>query len=759
MSGFQGKYKFLFTIIYLLVGYLSFSQAIGNEFLSNRFTRPEKYVDVNSPFTLEGYTKIGESSALELWIDLKTTSLRVVDKRSGYIWGDVVTTHEAFSEMNDTWKAIAKSIVLIEYFDDRGISNVIGSADESVQKSYSRVNDGIDFKFNFKKVDISFLLSVRLSGDRIVFQLKNGTIKESGKYTLASVIFAPFLGSTVSNEIDGYVFVPDGPGALIRFSKPAHYLNWFEKRVYGKDYGIDNLASVNDLRSKRPNDFLREEPSILTPVFGIVHGVKRNAIFGVVTSGKEYSSIVAYPSGILSLYNWVSAKFIYRQKYLQPTSRSGAGIQVAQKDMNKFDAKLEVSFLAGNDADYVGMAKYYRDNYLKNILVKKIVGSNVPVAISLIASDIEKRVIGYRTMPITTFKQIEKIVSELKNSGIGNLKVIINGWQKGGIHGNKISKLSFEDSLGDIDDLINFVKNGKKNGYDVYLLDNVTKVTEKQINLKKEVGINLSQSVIYEDRDNRELWIYRSYYTNIVLASQYVSEKLTKLSEKGISNFALNEYGSKLYGDLKYGHEFFRSDALKLVERTLENISKKTDSLYLSNPNDYTWKYVDGILDIPMNCSQYLFETDTVPFLQIVLSGSIDYFAPYVNNSFFSRIDILKMIEYGALPSFLLTWVDNYLIKKTPLWDYPSTKYEDWKVKITEIYKEVSDALKNVRGSKIIDRFVVEPGIIVVSYNNGKSIVVNYTSKTYILNDQKIKPQSWIVTNSNSINVGVGQNE
>lgn len=757
MSEFQGKYKFLIITIYLLVSYLTFSQTIGNEFLSNRFTRPERYVDVSSPFTLEGYTKIGESSTLELWIDLKTTSLRVVDKRSRYIWGDVITTHEAYSEMNDTWKAIAKSIVLIEYFDDRGISNVIGSADETVEKSYTKVKDGIEFRFNFKKVDISFLLSVRVSEDRIVFQLKNGTIKESGNYTLASVIFAPFLGSTVSNEIDGYVFVPDGPGALIRFSKPAHYLNWFEKRVYGKDYGIDNLASVNDLRSKRPNDFLREEPSILTPVFGIVHGVKKNAIFGVVTSGKEYSSIITYPSGILSLYNWSSAKFIYRQKYLQPTSRSGAGIQVAQKDMNKFDAKLEVSFLTGSDADYVGMAKYYRDNYLKNILTKKIVGNDVPIAISLIGSDIEKRVIGYRTIPITTFKQMEKIVSELKSSGIGNLKVIINGWQKGGIHGNKISRFSFEDSLGDLDDLMNLLKNSKKDGYDVYLLDNVTKVTEKQINLKKEVGINLSQSVIYEDRDNRELWLYRSYYTNIVLASQYVFEKITKLTEKGIQNFALNEYGSKLYGDLKYGHEFFRSDALKLVEETLEGISKKVNSLYLSNPNDYTWKYVDGILDIPMNCSQYLFETDTVPFLQIVLSGSIDYFAPYVNNSFFSRIDILKMIEYGALPSFLLTWVDNYLIKKTPLWDYPSTKYEDWKVKIIETYKEVSDALKNVRGAKIVDRLVIEPGIVVVSYDNGKSIVVNYTSKTYVLNEQKIKPQSWTVTNSNSINLGVGR--
>lgn len=757
MSEFQGKYKFLIITIYLLVSYLTFSQTIGNEFLSNRFTRPERYVDVSSPFTLEGYTKIGESSTLELWIDLKTTSLRVVDKRSRYIWGDVITTHEAYSEMNDTWKAIAKSVVLIEYFDDRGISNVIGSADETVEKSYTKVKDGIEFRFNFKKVDISFLLSVRVSEDRIVFQLKNGTIKESGNYTLASVIFAPFLGSTVSNEIDGYVFVPDGPGALIRFSKPAHYLNWFEKRVYGKDYGIDNLASVNDLRSKRPNDFLREEPSILTPVFGIVHGVKKNAIFGVVTSGKEYSSIIAYPSGILSFYNWSSAKFLYRQKYLQPTSRSGAGIQVAQKDMNKFDAELEISFLTGSDADYVGMAKYYRDNYLKHILSKKIVGNDVPIAISLIGSDIEKRVIGYRTIPITTFKQMEKIVSELKSSGVGNLKVIISGWQKGGIHGNKISKFSFEDSLGDLDDLMNLLKNSKKDGYDVYLLDNVTKVTEKQINLKKEVGINLSQSVIYEDRDNRELWLYRSYYTNIVLASQYVFEKITKLTEKGIQNFALNEYGSKLYGDLKYGHEFFRSDALKLVEKTLEGIRKKVNSLYLSNPNDYIWKYVDGILDIPMNCSQYLFETDTVPFLQIVLSGSIDYFAPYVNNSFFSRIDILKMIEYGALPSFLLTWVDNYLIKKTPLWDYPSTKYGDWKIKIIETYKEVSDALKNVRGAKIVDRFVIEPGIVVVSYDNGKSIVVNYTPKTYVLNEQKIKPQSWIVTNLNSINLGVGR--
>ncbi|MCX7654276.1 MAG: DUF5696 domain-containing protein [Fervidobacterium sp.] len=757
MLGSQNRLTAVVFIIFFICSV--FSQGVGNEFLSNRYTRPEKYIQIKSQFTLDGYTSIAKSKDIELWADLKTSSLRIIDRRSGYIWGDVLVTDDAYNEMNDTWKSITKSIVLIEYFDERGISNVIGSADVSAEKSYKKVENGIDFRFSFKNIGISLVVSLRVDENKVIFQIKNKDIMESGKYSLASVIFVPFLGSTVADRIDGYIFVPDGPGALIRFSKPAHYLNWFEKRVYGKDYGIENLASVNDLRSRRPNDFLREEPSVLTPIFGIVHGVRQNAIFGVVTSGKEYSAIIAYPSGILSLYNWASAKFIYRQKYLQPTSRSGAGIQVAQKEMNKFDAELQISFLTGNDADYIGMAKYYRNNYLEDVLRGKVVDSDIPLAILFIGSDIKKEIVGYRTVRITTFKQIEEAIKDLKELGVRNLKVIIHGWQKGGVHGNKVSKLSFERSLGKISDIINLHKAGKKTGYDVYLMDNVTKVSEKQINLKNEVGINLSQSIIFEERDNKELWLYRSYYTNIKLANQYVTEKITKLTKMGFSNFALYDFGSKLYGDLKYGQEFTRSEALRLVKDTLAKISVMSNSIYLTNSNDYTWKYINGMLEMPMNCSQYLFETDTVPFLQIVLSGSMDYFAPFINNSFFSRNDVLKMIEYGALPSFILTAVDNYVIKDTPLWDYASTKFDDWKTKMVAVYNEVRSALKDVRGMRIVDRIVLEPGFVVVVYNNGYSILVNYTSRTYKLGHYKIKPQSWSVASLRDISgiIGVGE--
>ncbi len=755
MLGISDKIKTLILIL-MILPVIFLPQTVGNEFLSNRFTRPDKPVAVASKFTTEGYTKIAENNILELWINISTSSVRIVDKRNGYVWGDVLEDSEAFNEMNDVWKFIAKSLVMIEYFDERGISNVMGSADGQVDKRFSKIQNGFTYTFYFKPIGISLDVTVELKDEKVVFSLKKSSIKEKGSFTLASVMFAPFIGSVVSNEIEGYIFVPDGPGALIRFSKPAHYLNWFEKRTYGKDYGIENLTSVNDLRSRRPNYFLREEPNVLTPVFGISHGTKNNAIFGVVTSGKEYSAIVAYPSGILSNYNWATAKFIYRQKYLQPTSRSGAGIQVAQNKMNNFDARLELNFLVGYDADYVGMAKFYREKYLSNLLRKTTKTGNVPIAITIIASDIEKKVIGYGTIPITTAEDMKNIVSDFNKMGIKNVKVLIDGWQSGGVHGSKISKVSFEEKIGGERQLLDFLNYAKKLGYEVYFVDNVTKVSEKQINLKKEVGINLSQSVIYEERDNKDLWLYRSYYTNVKLASEYLEKKSSILTSKGITNIAIKEYANKLYGDLRYGSEFERWQALNLVKKTLENISSRMNSLYLYTPNDYTWKFADGFLETPMNNSQYLFETDTVPFLQIVLSGSIDYYTPYINNSFFSREDILKSIEYGALPSFILTWVDNYKIKKTPLWDYPSTKFADWKEKILEVYNEINDALKNVRGYKIVDRIVLEPGVVLVVYENKKAILVNYTNDIYKFDKKLVNPRSWICFKYNSANLVSG---
>ncbi|TYB89635.1 MAG: hypothetical protein FXF54_09495 [Kosmotoga sp.] len=757
------KNKIFLIVLFILIStYSIFGQNVGNIYKSNRFTKPETYEKIKTKFSIKNYVKVAENENIELLIDPETTSLRVMDKRTNYVWGDVLENENAYLKLNDSWKAISKSVLMIEYYNERGIMAVKGSAEKSTEKSFIEIPNGITFNINFKDIGISIDFSILLEDNALTFKLNSTDISEEKEFLLGSVVFAPFFGSTVEDEIDGYIFVPDGPGALIRFSSVAHYTNWFEKRVYGKDYSIENLTVPNDLRASRPNDFLREEPTVLMPVYGIVHGVKQNGMFGVVDSGEEYASIVAYPSGVLTDYNRAGVKFLYRQKYLQPTSRSGAGVQIVQKDKNNFNAELKLFFLVNNSADYIGMAKFYRTEFSEKLFGelednRDHENAHMQLALTIIASDIEKKLIGYNTKSITNVEEMESIIKALMENGVDNLKIFIEGWQEDGIHGNRISRLSFEDEIGGKIPLQNLAEGNTHNVYELCLVDNVTKVNARQININREVGINLSQSSIFEERDNQDLWLNRFYYTNIKLSSKYIKEKSKKLADLGFSYIAIKEYGSKLYGDMRFNNEFPRNEALLMVEETLNYVKEKGLNIYFFSPNSYAWKYSRGIIETPMNNSQYLFETDTVPFLQIVLSGKIEYYTPYINNSFFSKTNILKAIEYGAYPSFIITWVDNYVIKETPLWDYPSTKFEDWEQEILKIYQEMSEALNPVLDSKIIDRTVLEPGIVKVDYENGRSVMVNYTQNSFIYGDIFLQPLSYEGFKNKDLDFGDGE--
>ncbi|MDK2886549.1 MAG: hypothetical protein PWP54_1107 [Thermosipho sp. (in: thermotogales)] len=736
------KLKFIFLCL-ILISSLLFP--IGDDYLSNRFTKPDKDIQVVNDLTTEGFRLIKESKKLELWFDENTYSIRVKNKESGYIWGLVDSKN--LSGMNKIWKGIASSLLTIEYFDKNALSYLLSISDQNVKKEFSYIEDGFKVKILYENLGITLELYVYLKDDHLEFYVPFESITETGEFKLASIYIAPFLGAVREDKKYGYIFIPDGPGALIRFSKASQASNIFEKRIYGKDYSIENLREVSDLKSSRPNDFLREEPTIYMPVFGIVHGVNQNAIFGRVVSGSEYSSIVAYPSGVVSPFNWASVKFIYRQKYLQPTSRSGSGIQVPQKKKNQFDAKFQVYFLNGKNANYVGMAKLYRTILVnEGILTRNENFGNIPLSLDFVASELEKKVLGFNVLKTTGYKYIEEAIEYFKKSGVNNLLVLIEGWQERGRSGNKISKFSFEKSVGGKEELLGLYKKYNNENVKIVLVENVTKVTEQQININKEAGTNLSQSLIYEEKNNRDLWFYRSYYTNIKLASEYLKEKASKLNKLGIANIAIKEYGIKLYGDLLVDKEIYRDQAKKLIQETISDISKNMNILFFK-ANDYLWKYADAIINIPMNNSQYLFETDTVPFLQIVLSGYIDYYVPFMNDGFFSRLDVLKSIDFGAFPNFILTEIDNYYLSKTPLWYYPSTKFEDWKDSILDIYFQINEALKHVRGYSINDRKVIAPGIVLVSYENNVSFLINYTKEPYEYNGLKIQPESWILIN------------
>ncbi|HHV50387.1 MAG TPA: hypothetical protein GXX54_01615 [Clostridiales bacterium] len=694
-----------------------------NEIKSNRYAHPDNRKSVSCLLTTEGFEKVMENEYCQVWYRKSTTAIRVVDLSTGYIWGGL--EQDKPDNLNKTWSAFANGIVGIDYYTDKGISKRIGAGASNTKSEYSVSGNTLKVSVDFKEVGISLAVNLTLKDNSITLYLQDDSITETGTNTLGAVYFLPFLGAVNADTVDGYMLVPDGSGALIRFSKPSSYLQGYEERVYGLDYAIDNLFEVNDLKANRPNDFATPEEAIHVPLFGIVHGVRQNAFYGVIENGAEYAAIVATPSGVLTDYNWATAKFIYRQKYMQPTSKSGAGVQVVQKNRNTVNPKLTYTFLHGDKASYAGMAVDYRGKLQKSGFLKAAATDSkkgIPLKLDLIMADIKKGFIWSGVQRITTTDQVHEIGRWLLESGI-NGQITLKGYESRGLNGHRklSTKISNSKAISSLAEKL------EAEGIWVFAEASTLSGNEKQFDINTQVGITLSQSIIKQESNNKDRWLSDRYFANISKAVDFIPNKVQMLKKLGISRINFTELGRRLYGNYLKSDFISRTEAMGLITKSASALAEGLGTFAAGVSNQYLWPYLQQMTDMPMSGSQYLFESDSVPFLQILLSGSMELFAPYANLSFYSDYDILKHIEYGVYPSFLLTGTPNHKLIRTPSGEYNSTYYPDWQEMIAVIYGKVNQSLGQVKGESVLDHTVLQQGVVKVDYPSG-SIYVNYNS-------------------------------
>ena len=120
---------------------------------------------------------------------------------------------------------------------------------------------------------------------------------------------------------------------------------------------------------------------------------------------------------------------------------------------------------------------------------------------------------------------------------------------------------------------------------------------------------------------------------------------------------ALDGISFQLYGDFTSGHEMQRDAVLEQTLTLVEELDQGKIPMY--QPNGYLWKYTSEMYDLPLTGGQLLYESDTVPFLQIVLNGSADLFSAPVNTRGCSTDRLLRMVEYGVYPSFVVTSAES----------------------------------------------------------------------------------------------------
>ncbi len=709
------------------------------EINTSRYTQYSEAAEIaGDRLNTEGFEKVIENDAMELWFREEIASIRVVDKYSGYVWGELEA--DTADGLNDYWITMANSMLTIEYYDEKNAANRVSMSDESFENTYE-FDDDADVMFcdaYCPDLGIAISFEIALMDDHLEAYVLDEGIYEDTEfgYLLSKLYLLPFFGCTPQGEMDGYIFVPDGSGALMRFDEHTTHNSLYIADLYGKDAGVDLLNVVNDLQAKRTDDYLVEPYNATVPVYGIVHGAEQYAAMTIINSGKDFAAIQASLASDITPYNWVTTIFEYRQLYQQPVSKTSS-ITRPQPERNNFTPKISIYLLSDEDASYNGMALKYRSILEDNGTLGAIAEAyeeQIPLRLEVLGSDVKSGFIFNSVQTFTSTNEALDMQTQLSDMGINNLTMVMTGWQKGGVNGNKYGKFTTQSTVGSMSDLEALRDSISAAGGKFYLQNKAVALNESQGKMSYLATQTISKKLTYYLRDNPSVMFPETYLALPRNVASNIQNATTALAG---FNLNLPRLGSELYSHYEQEEEdsFTRSATRKLFVKTAQEALKNDVQLSMSNPNVYMWENCSDYFDIPMMNSQYMFESDSVPFLQILLKGHINYYAPYANQGFYTTACTLKSIEYGAYPSFLVMAADNGELNKTPQVDFFSLNFGDWKGTIETVYKKTNAALSNVEGAMISEHKVIAKGVVRVTYDNDVKIYVNYNSDKVTVDD------------------------
>ncbi|KMJ58907.1 hypothetical protein AB685_07465 [Bacillus sp. LL01] len=712
---------------------------IGEETLrfdSNQFTQKE---EKNKPLpdgTLEGFIKVTENEELALYVQEDSLALKVQNKETGYIWNSGVDDSENY-RLNNTWTEMVQSAVTIDYLDRRGNLKTESILTGESKPEIKIGENGFTANIEFRNASIDVQLTVSLDEDNLVIDVPSEGVEDGTYNKIVSMKVYPFLGAAHMDDITGYLFIPDGSGALMRFEKNAFRSDTpFVGSIYGEDEGFTRPKSSE-------NDYTYPTQAISVPVYGAVHGVKQNAFITSIEEGQSYGRVLAYPSGASTDFYWVTSEYQYRFNYFQPTSKSMGGFNVYQEEKNEFDIKQKVMFLTGDDADYVGMAKRYQAHLEDQGTLTQKDDDTVDVRLEFLGGETKKGLIWDSVEPMTTLEEIPGFVNELQRNDVDKMHVVYRGWTKGGLTGSLPQKFPIEGKLGSKGDLEDTMNQLGESDVPFYLHSDFTKAYDgaKGFSGSKDVAKKINA----QPMTKRE-YGYGSYYLSPLKSLEIAKKDLADFRDHGVENIALDTTGNTLFSDFNKGMTSTRSEMVEIYQEIFELYKDQEGGLTFYRPNSYAWSYMDRYLDMPMYSSNYMFVTDTVPFLQIVLKGYTPYYANFSNFSHNPKEEVLRMIEFGAYPSFYLTSEPAQLLMKTPSRGLYTSEFDTWKEEIIHQYGMVKESLGTVENSNIVDRVVHQQGVAEVVYSNGVSIIVNYTDADATVNGTTIEATSFEVT-------------
>ena len=335
---------------------------------------------------------------------------------------------------------------------------------------------------------------------------------------------------------------------------------------------------------------------------------------------------------------------------------------------------------------------------------------------------------------------------EIQNNTGSNVLVLLEDTLTGGSRSKMPVSISFASALGGKRGFEQMASALEQAGIPFYpLYDTATLKTAgkgySSLDAARNVSRSASRQYDYLLSSGNRVTDKPAVYLLTPAAGEEVTGKLIASAQKnGITSLGLTGITNKMYGD-------YRKEPIPQLAteeawiRALANAAEHTDSLLLDAAYGYGLPYADVISNVPVYSSQFDVEDETIPFYQLVMSGSAELYSMPMNDNGNIRQAFLRCVEYGVSPSFRLMAAASAALQDTDYQHYFSLSYSDWKEVIDAMTAELADASL---GQRLVNHEKLREGVYASTFADGSVIYVNYGSKTVLVNGVRIPAMDFV---------------
>ncbi|MBR4235500.1 MAG: hypothetical protein IKR85_05490 [Clostridia bacterium] len=638
---------------------------------------------------------------------------------------DVIQTYYKYYDDEDAWRIKSKGRnnykTILKYMDEVGYT----PEDLALDNADGGISTETTVKPKFKIV-----LAYELSDDGLIVSMPVERIEFLAAFPLYEVDVLPHFGLVSQNE-EGFVLLPDGSGALMRFQNDYNSRSEYSIPVYGLDWAVasDTLST---------GQYQYELAAL--PVFGMKDGA--SAYLAEISSCAEKATLKYHPAGTYFPRNEVYATFRMINKDSVYLSGSDNSSKVILFETSLADADFKISYhFLENGSGYTEMAALYRSIlYEAGVLRELDSGAGASVLIETVGAVLSKKNklgVSYEGLTAATaYDANRQIAEELMAGGVGSVDMRLIGWFNGGVYHAYPGRLKLDSVLGGKEKWLDLLDWAQEAGVGIYPDVDFQRFPEGSGGFRpaRDSAFRLDGHEAMYSILSRAL-LLEKYDIGLTPSSLYLlsparfrreTEAFIK-SYAGLSSGALSLRSTRVYSDFNKKGMTSRTNALSMLRRQLEMLSGEYE-LMADSACLYCFPYASVLCGVPVDSSHYRIADETVPFMQLVLHGAVKMYTSSLNLTSDSARTALRAIEYGVLPCYQVTYEASSVLKNSEYQDNYASGFGTWRDEIIACASASGQALDGLVGMKMTGHRMVTDNVYATTYENGVTVYVNYNA-------------------------------